>query len=194
MDPLNPSVLIRYLLPSIKREWRQEFSLEETELLTARVLDLIVTNNDYETLTVEKVQDYVESVLLESTYKKTAKAFIIYREKRSQARRPDIFKFRLNLKPYEYPELAKYKESIQHSYWLHTEFNYTSDIQDFMVNVSEGERSVIKNAMLAIAQVEVAVKTFWGDLYHKMQNQKLVRLVTLSRKVKSVIMMPIPTF
>jgi ribonucleoside-diphosphate reductase beta chain len=150
-----------------------EFSLEETELLTARVLDLIVTNNDYETLTVEKVKDYVETVLLESKYKKTAKAFIIYREKRSQARRPDIFKFRLNLKPYEYPELAKYKESIQHSYWLHTEFNYTSDIQDFMVNVSEGERSVIKNAMLAIAQVEVAVKTFWGDLYHKMPKPEI---------------------
>ena len=61
-----------------------------------------------------------------------------------------------------------YKEAIQNSYWVHTEFNYTSDIQDFMQNVKPHERTVIKNAMLAIAQVEVAVKTFWGDLYHRM--------------------------
>src|SRR5699024_5858608 len=28
--------------------------------------------------------------------------------------------------------------------------------------------NAIKNAMLAISQVEVAVKTFWGDLYHRL--------------------------
>src|SRR5699024_3944681 len=77
---------------------------------------------------------------------------------------PDIFKHRLNLKPYEYPELIEYKEAVQHSYWLHTEFNYTSDIHDFRINVSDAERIAIKNAMLAIAQVEVAVKQFWGDV------------------------------
>lgn len=81
---------------------------------------------------------------------------------------PNIFKRRINLKPYEYPQLIEYKEAIQHSYWLHTEFNYTSDIQDFKVNVSEAERNAIKNAMLAIAQVEVAVKTFWGDIYRRL--------------------------
>src|SRR5690606_4492706 len=119
-------------------------------------------------LTVEDVQDVVETVLLNSEYKATAKAYIVYREKRSQARKPDIFKRRLNLKPYEYPQLNEYKEAIQHSYWLHTEFNYTSDVQDFKVNVTDAERNAIKNAMLAIAQVEVAVKTFWGDLYRRL--------------------------
>src|SRR5699024_4134354 len=109
-----------------------------------------------------------ESVLLDSEYKETAKAYIIYRELRNRDRSPDIFKHRLNLKPYEYPQLIEYKEAIQHSYWLHTEFNYTSDIQDFKVNVTDANRNTIKNAMLAIAQVEVAVKTFWGDLYHRL--------------------------
>lgn len=75
-----------------------------------------------------------------------------------------IFDYRLNLKPYEYPQLIEYQEAIQHSYWLHTEFNYTSDIHDFHINVNEAERNVIKNSMLAIAQVEVAVKKFWGDI------------------------------
>lgn len=144
-----------------------EFDTSEAKRLTQDVLELI-QNNNYEKLTVETVQDLVEIALLKSEHKATAKAYIIYREKRTQARKPDIFKHRLNLKPYEYPELIDFKEAIQHSYWLHTEFNYTSDIQDFKVNVSDAERNVIKNAMLAIAQVEVAVKSFWGDLYHRL--------------------------
>lgn len=150
-----------------------EFDLAEAERLTGEVLELIEHYDDYENLTVERVQDLVEIALLGSKHKATAKAYILYREKRSQLRRPDIFKFRLNLKPYEYPQLAEYKEAIQHSYWLHTEFNYTSDVHDFKVNVSEVERSAIKNAMIAIAQVEVAVKTFWGDLYHRLPKPEI---------------------
>lgn len=83
-------------------------------------------------------------------------------------KKPNIFQHRVNLKPYEYPNLIEYKEAVQHSYWLHSEFNYVSDIHDFKVNVTDVERNVIKNAMLAIAQVEVSVKTFWGDLYHRL--------------------------
>jgi len=64
-------------------------------------------------------------------------------------------------------------DAIRHSYWLHTEFNYTADIQDFKVNISEKERSAIKNSMLAIAQIEVAVKTFWGDIYKKMPKPEI---------------------
>ena len=85
-----------------------------------------------------------------------------------QSKKPNIFRKRLNLKPYEYPELAEYVNAIRHSYWIHTEFNYTSDIQDFKTSLSDVERSAIKNTMLAISQIEVAVKTFWGDIYKKM--------------------------
>lgn len=142
-----------------------EFGDKESKELTQQVINRL---DELDELTVENIQDLVESVLLDSKYKATAKAYIIYRELRSRDRSPNIFKRRLNLKPYEYPQLNGYKEAIQHSYWLHTEFNYTSDIQDFKVNVTESERNAIKNAMLAIAQVEVAVKTFWGNLYHRL--------------------------
>lgn len=76
-----------------------------------------------------------------------------------------IFSPRKNLKPYEYPELLDYVDAIRHSYWLHTEFQFQGDIQDFHTNISEHEREAIKRTMLAIAQVEVAVKSFWGDIY-----------------------------
>jgi ribonucleoside-diphosphate reductase beta chain len=77
----------------------------------------------------------------------------------------DIFKKRINLKPYEYPELLEYIDAVRHSYWVHTEFNYSSDIQDLKVNLSGDEAEIVKRAMLAIAQIEVSVKTFWGSLY-----------------------------
>lgn len=79
----------------------------------------------------------------------------------------DIFEKRVNLKPYEYPQLIEYVDAIRHSYWLHTEFNYTSDIQDYRVNVTEAERGALTRSLLAIAQIEVAVKTFWGDIFKK---------------------------
>ena len=80
----------------------------------------------------------------------------------------NIFKPRVNILPYEYPQLLAYKDAIRHSYWIDTEFNFTEDIQDFKVTITAEERDVIKKTMLAIAQIEVNVKTFWGDLYKRM--------------------------
>ncbi len=122
---------------------------------------------------VEEIQDLVEEALMETGFFDTAKAYIIYRNERKKLRERDIFKKRVNLKPYEYPELYEYVSAVRHSYWVHTEFNYTSDVQDFHVNVSAVERSAIKNAMLAIAQIEVAVKTFWGNIYQKMPKPEI---------------------
>ena len=117
--------------------------------------------------TIEEVQDIVETQLMECNFPGVAKAYILYRNKRSQDRQPDIFEKRINLKPYEYPQLYEYVPAIRHSYWIHSEFNFTSDIQDFKSRLSAPEQSAIKNTMLAISQIEVAVKSFWGDLYHR---------------------------
>ena len=75
-----------------------------------------------------------------------------------------IFTKRVAFKPFEYPEVLKFVDAINHSYWIHTEFNFTSDIQDFNVTLDEKERNIIKNTLLAISQIEVSVKTFWGKL------------------------------
>lgn len=116
---------------------------------------------------VEEIQNIVEKAIAEKGDFEVAKAYILYREERAKERNRDLFKKRLYLKPYEYPELYEYVSAIRHSYWIHTEFNFVGDVQNFKVNVNEAERNAIKNAMLAIAQIEVAVKTFWGDIYKK---------------------------
>jgi ribonucleoside-diphosphate reductase beta chain len=80
----------------------------------------------------------------------------------------NIFEKRVNILPYQYPQLLDYKDAIRHSYWIDTEFNFTDDVQDFKVNISEQERDIIKKTMLSIAQIEVSVKTFWADMYKRM--------------------------
>lgn len=122
---------------------------------------------------VEGIQDHVEKELIKANYAATAKAYILYRHRQAELRERSLFRPRQNLKPYEYPELAEYVDAIRHSYWIHTEFNYTSDINDYKTNVTDVERTAIKNAMLAIAQIEVAVKTFWGDIYKKMPKPEI---------------------
>ncbi len=122
---------------------------------------------------VEEIQDLVEATLMEMDFFETAKAYILYRAERKRLRERDIFSRRSQLKPYEYPELYEYVTAVRHSYWLHTEFNYTRDIDDFKTRVSAAERSAIKKTMLAIAQIEVAVKTFWGNLYSKLPKPEI---------------------
>ena len=123
----------------------------------------------------------------------------------------NIFMPRTNILPYEYPQLLAYKDAIRHSYWIDTEFNFTEDIQDFKVNITNQERDVIKKTMLAIAQIEVNVKTFWGDLYkrmpiteigdvgftfaesevrHKDAYARLIRILGLEDEFKSVVEIP----
>jgi len=118
---------------------------------------------------VDEIHDMVENKLMDNGLNDVAREYIIYRSKQ----RPNIFSKRLNLKPYEYPELVEYVDAIRHSYWVHTEFNFTSDIQDFKVHLSESERTAVQRAMLAISQIEIAVKTFWGDIYKRMPKPEI---------------------
>jgi len=77
-----------------------------------------------------------------------------------------IFEKRLVYKPFEYPEVLDFVNSINQTFWVHSEVDFTGDIQDFKVEMSEAEQNAVKRTLLAIAQVEVDVKSFWGNLYH----------------------------
>ena len=123
----------------------------------------------------------------------------------------NIFEKRVNILPYQYPQLLAYKDAIRHSYWIDTEYNFTTDIDDFKTKVTKEEREVIKRTMLAIAQIEVNVKTFWADLYkrmpiteigdvgmtfaesevrHKDAYARLLRILGLEEEFKTVVEIP----
>lgn len=118
---------------------------------------------------VDEIHDTVENKLMDNGLNDVAKEYIIYRSKHQ----PNIFTKRIALKPYEYPDLVEYVDAIRHSYWVHTEFNFTSDIQDFKVHLNEKEKMAVQRAMLAISQIEIAVKTFWSDIYKKLPKPEI---------------------
>lgn len=84
-----------------------------------------------------------------------------------------IFDKRLQYKPFEYPEIYRFTEAINKSFWVHSEVDFTADVQDFHSHLSLAEQNAIKNSLLAIAQIEVAVKSFWGDLYHHLPKPEM---------------------
>ena len=84
-----------------------------------------------------------------------------------------IFDKRISYKPFEYPEVLQFIEAINKSFWVHSEIDFTADVQDFHSNLEPYEKNAVKHALLAIAQIEVAVKTFWGNLYNHMPKPEL---------------------
>lgn len=76
-----------------------------------------------------------------------------------------IFDKRINYKPFEYPGIYQFTDAINKSFWVHNEIDFTADTQDFHSHLDPAEKTAIKHSLLAIAQIEVAVKSFWGNLY-----------------------------
>jgi ribonucleoside-diphosphate reductase beta chain len=134
-----------------------EVSLEVVTALNKPDSRDVITN-------VDDIHRTVENVIMDMGLHDLAREYILYRHNNM----PNIFRKRTNLKPYEYPQLIEYLEAIRHSYWVHTEFNYSSDIQDMKVRMTPYEAEVVKKAMLAISQIEVQVKTFWAKIGDKM--------------------------
>ena len=139
-----------------------EITEESVSLINSQVNDVIVS--------VDTIHKAVENVIMDMGLHDLAREYILFRFNN----KPDIFRKRTNLKPYEYPQVVEFTDAIRHSYWVHTEFNYSSDIQDMKVRMTPEEVDIVKKAMLAISQIEVAVKTFWakiGDKFPKPEVQ-----------------------
>lgn len=67
-------------------EATKEFGEETAQKLTIRVMSMVDAMIDENVPSVEQVQDVVEEVLLASPYKKTAKAYILYRDQHAKIR------------------------------------------------------------------------------------------------------------
>ena len=135
------------------------------------VTDMLNTDEDNDVVVdVDVIHKSVENIIMDMGLHDLAREYILFRYNNQ----PNVFRKRTNLKPYEYPQLVEFTDAIRHSYWVHTEFNYSSDIQDMKVRMTTEEVDIVKKAMLAISQIEVAVKTFWakiGDKFPKPEVQ-----------------------
>jgi len=77
-----------------------------------------------------------------------------------------IFDKRTAVMPYEYPHLLDFMRAIRGTVWYVDEFEHSMsrDVSDYHNVLNDHERGIIKRCLLAISQIEVAVKTFWGKV------------------------------
>ncbi len=80
----------------------------------------------------------------------------------------ELFKERIEYKPFEYPEY--YTEGWlkqAQAFWLHTEIPMQGDIKDWNENLSEEEKNLVGNILLGFAQTECAVSDYWTTMVTK---------------------------
>ena len=75
-----------------------------------------------------------------------------------------IFEEQISRKPDYYPWTEEFMRSMWEGHWTDKEFSFSSDIQDFHVKLTDQERQIIIRTLSAIAQIEIAVKTFWAKI------------------------------
>lgn len=74
---------------------------------------------------------------------------------------------RVTYAPFEYPAAYQYWEKQQQSHWLHLEVSLASDINDWKMNLSPGDKNVIGNILKGFTQSEVFIQEYWGSMVSK---------------------------
>ena len=87
-----------------------------------------------------------------------------------------IFEEQVSRKPDHYPWAQEFIEAMHNGFWTDKEFSFSSDIQDFNVNLSGDEKEMIVRTLSAIGQIEVAVKKFWSKLGDNLPHPSLTDL------------------
>lgn len=75
-----------------------------------------------------------------------------------------IFNEQITRKPDYYPWTQGFISAMHNGSWTHNEFSFSSDVQDFKVNLTEDEKQIITRALSTIGQLEISVKKFWAKL------------------------------
>ena len=87
-----------------------------------------------------------------------------------------IFEEQISRKPDHYPWAEEFIDAMHNGFWTDKEFSFTSDVQDFSVNLNDTEREMIIRTLSAIGQIEVAVKKFWSKLGDNLPHPSLTDL------------------
>jgi len=85
-----------------------------------------------------------------------------------------IFDEQISRKPDHYPWTTEFIEAMHNGFWTDKEFNFQSDVQDFRVNLTDQERDMITRSLSAVAQIEVAVKSFWAKVGENLPHPSIV--------------------
>jgi ribonucleoside-diphosphate reductase beta chain len=84
-----------------------------------------------------------------------------------------LFDEQLARRPNRYPWTDEFINAFWTSFWSPNEFNFKSDQHDYKINLDEEERTIVSRTLSAIGQIEIAVKTFWGNLGNNFPNPQI---------------------
>jgi len=70
---------------------------------------------------------------------------------------------RSTYKPFAYQQAYDYWLKQQNAHWLHTEIPMSSDIQDWKLDLTEAEKSVVGGVLKGFVQTEILVNSYWSN-------------------------------
>lgn len=109
-------------------EATSEFGREIAEKLTERAIELLNKQFDADNLpSVEKIQNVVEHVLMDSVFEETAKAYIVYRKQHEELRKISLMDTESLMEDYIGEDTWYVKENANMSYSLQGLRNFISD-------------------------------------------------------------------
>jgi len=85
-----------------------------------------------------------------------------------------IFEEQISRLPDRYPWTNEFIEAMHGGFWTDKEFNFQSDLQDFRVNLNPQEKDMVTRSLSAVAQIEVAVKSFWAKVGENLPHPSIV--------------------
>lgn len=97
-----------------------------------------------------------------------------------------LFTQQVARKPDLYPWTKDFRDAMWAGFWTANKFNFDSDANDFRVNMTQSERQMVTRCLAAIAQIEVAVKTFWARLGNNLPHPSISSLGTVMAGVEEI--------
>lgn len=158
---VEPFSLDKIVAAVSKAQFRVSNDNPNLPLEIATIVEYELLDDNVTEISVDEIHTMVENALMDSREYDVAREYISYRKDHM----PDIFKPRASILPYEYPDAIAYVEAIRQSHWLHTEYDYDQDVRDYKnPNLPAHWKTVYARSLLAISQIEVAVKSYWKNV------------------------------
>ncbi len=79
----------------------------------------------------------------------------------------NILKARVAYGPFEYEKAHEYWFKQSSSFWLHTEVQMSSDVNDFHTKLTPAEKNIIGNVLKSFTQSELFIQEYWGKKVFK---------------------------
>ena len=87
--------------------------------------------------------------------------------------------YRQAYKPFEYNQFNALVEGIRKTYWIHDEVDFSRDLHEFKIELTNVERYIIGTILKTFAQTEVHVADeFWSKIYTYLPKPEIFRLAS----------------